>query len=68
MTGTVEVMAIDVLRAVEHTYRNDLESSFYVLLWIRARRAWERDKRKDQAADSVLGIGMGTQKAKFHAS
>jgi hypothetical protein len=41
-TGTMEFMAIDVLRGVEHTYRHDLESFFYVLLWICARRAWER--------------------------
>lgn len=36
-------MAIDVLRGVEHTYRHDLESFFYVLLRICARRAWERE-------------------------
>jgi hypothetical protein len=42
-TGTMEFMAIDVLRGVEHTYRHDLESFFYVLLWICARRAWERE-------------------------
>jgi serine/threonine protein kinase len=29
MTGTMEFMAIDVLRGVEHTYRHDLESFFY---------------------------------------
>lgn len=57
MTGTMEFMAIDVLRGVEHTYRHDLESFFYVLLWMCARRAWEREfhcKRKDRPADSVL--------------
>ena len=43
MTGTMEFMAIDVLRGVEHTYRHDLESFFYVLLWMCARRAWERE-------------------------
>jgi serine/threonine protein kinase len=31
-TGTVEFMAIDVLLGVEHTYRHDLESFFYILL------------------------------------
>lgn len=40
-TGTVEFMAIQVLQKVAHTYRHDLESFFYVLLWICARRAWE---------------------------
>jgi Fungal protein kinase len=62
MTGTMEFMAIDVLRGVEHTYRHDLESFFYVLLWICARRAWEREfycKRKDRPADSVLGGWYG---------
>ncbi len=43
MTGTMEIMAIDVLRGVEHTYRHDLESFLYLLLWMCARRAWERE-------------------------
>lgn len=42
-TGTMEFMAIQVLRKVAHTYRHDLESFLYVLLWICARRAWERE-------------------------
>ncbi|KAL2047792.1 hypothetical protein ABVK25_011342 [Lepraria finkii] len=42
-TGTMEFMAIEVLRRVSHTYRHDLESFFYVLLWMCARRAWERE-------------------------
>ena len=41
-TGTMEFMAIQVLQRVAHTYRHDLESFFYALLWICARRAWER--------------------------
>ncbi|KAL9597526.1 MAG: hypothetical protein Q9219_005073 [cf. Caloplaca sp. 3 TL-2023] len=41
-TGTIEFMAIEVLRGVDHTYRHDLESFFYVLLWIIARRVWEK--------------------------
>ena len=40
-TGTVEFMAIQVLQKAAHTYRHDLESFFYVLLWLCARRAWE---------------------------
>jgi len=40
-TGTMEFMAIQVLRNVSHTYRHDLESFFYVLLWICGRRAWD---------------------------
>ncbi|MCJ1251832.1 hypothetical protein MMC30_009070 [Trapelia coarctata] len=41
-TGTMQFIAIGVLRKVAHTYRHDLESFFYVLLWISARRAWDR--------------------------
>ncbi|KAI9680930.1 MAG: hypothetical protein M1829_001010 [Trizodia sp. TS-e1964] len=41
-TGTMHFMAIEVLLGYEHTYRHDLESFFYLLLWICARRAWER--------------------------
>ena len=44
-TGTMEFMAIQVLRRASHTYRHDLESFFYVLLWICARRVWEREFR-----------------------
>ncbi|KAM0415913.1 hypothetical protein ACHAPT_013124 [Fusarium lateritium] len=39
-TGTVQFMAIEVLRKVDHTYRHDLESFFYVLLWMCARQSW----------------------------
>ena len=50
-TGTVQFMAIQVLRKVAHTYRHDLESFFYMLLWICARRVWEKEfccKLKDR--------------------
>lgn len=39
-TGTMEFMAIEVLQGILHTYRHDLESFLYVLLWLCARRAW----------------------------
>ncbi|KAI1191807.1 serine/threonine-protein kinase Sgk2 [Nemania serpens] len=43
--GTVQFMAVEVLRKTDHTYRHDLESFFYVLLWMCARqsilRRWE---------------------------
>ncbi|KAL2885823.1 Protein kinase domain protein [Ceratocystis lukuohia] len=39
-TGTMQFMAIEVLRKKDHTYRHDLESFFYVLLWMCARQAW----------------------------
>ncbi|KAK2591533.1 hypothetical protein QQS21_010783 [Conoideocrella luteorostrata] len=44
-TGTMQFMAIEVLRGVDdHTYRHDLESFFYVVLWMCARCAWDEGK------------------------
>ncbi|KAA8628760.1 hypothetical protein SMACR_07583 [Sordaria macrospora] len=40
ITGTIQFMAIEVLRNINHTYRHDLESFFYVLLWMCARQSW----------------------------
>ena len=40
-TGTMEFMTIQVLQGVDHTYRHDLESFFYVLIWLCARRGWD---------------------------
>lgn len=31
-TGTMQLMGVEVLRTVDHPYRHDLESFFYVLL------------------------------------
>jgi len=56
-TGTMEFMAIEVLRGIDHTYRHDLESFFYVLLWICARRVWERGfgcSAADRPKESML--------------
>lgn len=39
-TGTIQFMAVEVLLTVDHTYRHDLESFFYVLLWMCARQSW----------------------------
>ncbi|KAL7963196.1 serine/threonine-protein kinase Sgk2 [Trichoderma compactum] len=39
-TGTMQFMAVEVLRTADHTYRHDLESFFYVLLWLCARQSW----------------------------
>ena len=44
-TGTRQFMAIGVLRGHFHTYRHDLESFFYVLLWVCGCRAWEKGFR-----------------------
>ena len=56
-TGTVEFMAIQVLQKTAHTHRHDLESFFYVLLWICARRSWEVEfhcSSTDRPKDSRL--------------
>jgi hypothetical protein len=39
-TGTMQFMAVEVLRKTDHTYRHDLESFFYVLIWLCARFSW----------------------------
>ncbi|EHK22262.1 uncharacterized protein TRIVIDRAFT_191091 [Trichoderma virens Gv29-8] len=41
--GTMRFMAIEVLSKVDHTYRHDLESFFYVLIWMCARESWTKD-------------------------
>lgn len=41
-TGTMQFMAVEVLRKVDHTYRHDLESFFYVLLWMCGRQSWAK--------------------------
>ncbi|KAI9765252.1 MAG: hypothetical protein M1839_005599 [Geoglossum umbratile] len=33
-TGTMEFMVIEVLKGKAHTYRHDLESFFYIFLWV----------------------------------
>lgn len=43
-TGTMEFMAIEVLLGISHTYRHDLESFFYVLIWLCARKGWALSK------------------------
>ncbi|KAI1176893.1 hypothetical protein F4777DRAFT_587648 [Nemania sp. FL0916] len=41
-TRTLEFIAIGVLNRASHTYRHDLESFFYVLIWLCACRYCER--------------------------
>lgn len=36
-TGTMQFIAVEVLRTVDYTYRYNLKSFFYVLLWMCAR-------------------------------
>lgn len=55
-TGTMQFMAIEVLRGTDHTYRHDLESFLYVLLWLCARCAWRSFCGSDETepAESIL--------------
>lgn len=56
-TGTMQFMAIEVLKLADHTYRHDLESFFYVLLWMCARNSWSNGFAKEgeiQPRDSIL--------------
>ncbi|PGH35791.1 hypothetical protein GX50_01375 [[Emmonsia] crescens] len=60
-TGTMEFMAIEVLLNVDHTYRHDLESFFYVLIWQCARHGWMKFNQlhklyqlQDRPKDSML--------------
>jgi hypothetical protein len=43
-TGTMEFMAIEVLKGMAHTHRHDLESFFYVFLWVIIRYGQETEK------------------------
>ncbi|TWU77787.1 hypothetical protein ED733_008720 [Metarhizium rileyi] len=55
-TGTMQFMAIQVLRGADHTYRHDLESFFHVLLWLCAMCAWDEKKKlydEDEAQPAV---------------
>ena len=54
-TGTMEFMSIEVLLGIDHTYRHDLESFFYVLIWLCARRGWDLcGNPKGRPKESVL--------------
>ncbi|PQE09263.1 serine threonine- kinase Sgk2 protein [Rutstroemia sp. NJR-2017a BBW] len=46
-TGTMQFMAIEVLEGNGHTYRHDLESFFYVFIWMCIRYSYEgMDRQK----------------------
>ena len=62
-TGTLQFMAVEVLRRVDHTYRHDLESFFYVLLWMCARQSWRNGFAKQEKPPQESRLrkwGMGT--------
>ncbi|KAK0703969.1 hypothetical protein B0T26DRAFT_744601 [Lasiosphaeria miniovina] len=52
MVGSDGFMAIGILRGQRHTYRHDLESLFYVFLWI----AIANDRVRDEANDILKGM------------
>ncbi|KAI0804208.1 serine/threonine-protein kinase Sgk2 [Xylaria sp. FL0064] len=50
-------MAVEVLNNIAHTYRHDLESFFYVLLWLCAHQSWHNGiagQEKSSKTESVL--------------
>ncbi|KAK2812984.1 hypothetical protein FQN50_001005 [Emmonsiellopsis sp. PD_5] len=54
-TGTMEFMAIQVLFNTDHTYRHDIESFFYVLIWQCAVHGWRFTGRmENRPRDSLL--------------
>ncbi|KAI0195354.1 serine/threonine-protein kinase Sgk2 [Xylaria flabelliformis] len=55
--GTTRFMAIEVLRKCDHTYRHDLESFFYVLIWMCAHQSWRNGfgaKKEVEPESSLL--------------
>jgi hypothetical protein len=46
VTGTVPFMAVEVLLRMKHTYRHDLESFLYVLIWLGTRGSRKPGKPK----------------------
>lgn len=59
-TGRMEFMAIEVLQDTDHTYRHDLESFLYVLLWQCIRRGWEFVGRTLSKPSQLTGWYTGT--------
>ncbi|KAI1276832.1 serine/threonine-protein kinase Sgk2 [Xylaria sp. FL0933] len=56
-TGTIQFMAVEVLNNIAHTYRHDLESFFYVLLWLCAYQSWNNGiagQKKLSKTESVV--------------
>ncbi|CZR65577.1 uncharacterized protein PAC_15477 [Phialocephala subalpina] len=56
-TGTMQFMAIEVLQGKGHTYRHDLESFFYVFIWMCIRYGHE------EAGDRLEAPGANESKA-----
>ncbi|KAI0441995.1 serine/threonine-protein kinase Sgk2 [Xylaria telfairii] len=59
--GTLRFMAIEVLYNIDHTYLHDLESFFYVLLWMCARQSWWNGFSGEQKPPKPVKVGdMGS--------
>ncbi|KAI1738573.1 serine/threonine-protein kinase Sgk2 [Xylaria scruposa] len=69
-TGTLQFMAINVLRGADNTYRYDMESFFYVLLWMCAHQSWENmlnnPEETQDGASMILQWGVGDFKKIAH--
>ncbi|CAD6501136.1 BgTH12-01390 [Blumeria graminis f. sp. triticale] len=69
MTGTMQFIALDILRnsfaetgtVVTHTYRHDLESFLYVLLWVCINCGWKDDDKPHGDFLSRWYIGSAQQ-------
>ncbi|KAI0117805.1 serine/threonine-protein kinase Sgk2 [Nemania sp. FL0031] len=60
--GTLHFMAIEVLLGLSHTYRHDLESFFYVLIWLCATR--DRDKSLEETMLAQWHMGSYDEMAR----
>ena len=59
-TGTMEFMAIEVLKGTAHTYRHDLESFFYVFLWVVIRHGQKETLKYRRRKSRLQGWHTGT--------
>ncbi|RMD39557.1 hypothetical protein DV735_g5570, partial [Chaetothyriales sp. CBS 134920] len=55
-TGTMQFMVVEVLCSADHTYRHDLESFFYVLLWMCARQSWHNGLAGETVQQKLSGL------------
>ncbi|KJZ68167.1 hypothetical protein HIM_12435 [Hirsutella minnesotensis 3608] len=63
-TGTMQFMAVEVLRKADHTYRHDLESFFYVLLWSNGFDGEEKPPKESDLRNWEIGSFRDIAKAK----
>lgn len=55
-TGTMQFMAIEVLQGKGHTYRHDLESFFYVFIWMCIRYGYNHESTSYNSAVSSRDV------------